>query len=667
MDFIKKYITKKLIIGGLLICYNFSFAQPGLYWAKSFGGSGRDEGNSVVVDASGNLYTCGSFVNTVDFDPGAGTANATDQSVRDMYVSKFDANGNFVWTQNYGSAGSGRTTVATSMALDATGNIYITGWYKGVVDFGATSLSGGNFENAFVVKLNATGGVIWAKNVASSNGLDKGFSVDVDASGNVFIAGTYSFTTDFDPGAGTQNRGSSGQDIFVLKLTAAGNYSNVYVTGTAGIDQAFSLTIDGSNNIYVTGTTNGDVYVEKLNNALSSVTVSTTLGNTGNGHSGNSIVVDGANNIYIAGSFRGSGAVFKPGNGPASKINSAGGRDIFLVRLDANGGRVWGFGLGGSADDYAKSLAIDATGNLYIMGDFYTTAAVDFDPGGGIANMSNGPGAGTLEGNFIAQYDNAGAYLCSFPIKPGHNETEYDRQLAVNGTDLYLTTSVSSTSSTTDYDPCIGTTNVPLSGDNDAAIAKYDFSACNCPVVLPITLLSFAGESKGDYNLLQWQTSTEINNDFFTIEKSKDAITWEIVETLSGAGNSNTTLSYSMADDNPYSFTYYRLKQTDYDGQSEYSSTIAIKNIENASLISDIYPNTANSYFKFIYNGNGRGLNVFIYNSMSQLISKKRIENPFSLTEYTIKTDHLTQGIYWVNFIEEEGNIKEIQKLSIVK
>jgi hypothetical protein len=119
-------------------------------------------------------------------------------------------------------------------------------------------------------------------------------------------------------------------------------------------------------------------------------------------------------------------------------------------------------------------------------------------------------------------------------------------------------------------------------GPPGTAVYFYDFDnfVINCSNPLPIELLSFDGFNYNSHNLLSWKTATEMNNDFYTIERSSDGINWEKVANIDGAGTSTTLLSYTFKD---YMFikdaiNYYRLKQTDFNGQYEYSGIISIDN-----------------------------------------------------------------------------------------
>lgn len=122
-------------------------------WAKSMGGTSEDLGNSITTDASGNVYSTGSFIGSVDFDPGAGTFVLTSNALIDVFIQKLDADGNFVWAKSVGNRGN-------SIHIDNTGNAYVTGNYIGTVDFdpglGTFYLTSNSFD-AFILKLSSTG------------------------------------------------------------------------------------------------------------------------------------------------------------------------------------------------------------------------------------------------------------------------------------------------------------------------------------------------------------------------------------------------------------------------------------------------------------------------------------------------------------------------------
>lgn len=130
-------------------------------------------------------------------------------------------------------------------------------------------------------------------------------------------------------------------------------------------------------------------------------------------------------------------------------------------------------------------------------------------------------------------------------------------------------------------------------------------------VALPIDLVSFTGKKDGNNNALKWTTASELNNDFFTVEKTLGGEIFEIIGTENGAGNSNQYVDYSLVDYNVREvINYYRLKQTDFDGKYDFSEIIAIDNRVNTtskeiSLITNILGQEVNEFY--------RGIVVIVY------------------------------------------------------
>lgn len=329
-------------------------ANGNFIWAKQMGGTGSDFGRSITVDASGNVYTTGTFEGTVDFDPGVDTVNFTSAGSYDIFTQKLDANGNFIWAKQIGGS---RFDNSASMAIDASQNIYITGQFNETADFDPSSetvnlTSAGDYD-IFVEKLDSNGNLLWVKQMGGSE-WDQGNSIAIDASQNIYTTGYFTGTADFDPGAGTENLTSAGyQDIFVLKLD-----------------------------------TNGDFLWAKQ------------MGGT-DGDAGQSIAVDASGNVNITGYFRGI-ADFDPGKGTAS-LTSTGSVDIFVQKLDANGNFLWAKQMGG-AIFYGYSITLDTSGNVFTVGCFEGTA--DFDPGEGTVNISS-----DKANNFIQKLDANGDFL----------------------------------------------------------------------------------------------------------------------------------------------------------------------------------------------------------------------------------------------------------------
>jgi hypothetical protein len=376
-------------------------ASGNFVWAKQLGGPDWDNGYSIAVDNSGSVFITGYFQGTVDFDPGPNTFNLTSVGIYDIFISKLDATGNFVWAKQLGGS---TTSIGNSIALDASGNVYTTGKFSGTVDFdpgpGTFNLFSTGGSDIFISKLDASGNFVWAKKMGGF-GEDIGNSIAVDSSGNVFTTGYFQGTADFDPGPGTFNFSSAGnEDIFISKLDALGNFVWAKKMGGPSYDRGNSIAVDASGNVFTTGYFQGTVDFDpgpgtfNLTGAGSRDAFISKLDASGNfvwakqlgGSSiGNSIALDASGNVYTTGSFYGT-ADFDPGPGTFN-LTSAGDGDIFISKLDDSGNFVWAKHMGGFYDDFANSIAVDEFGNVYTTGSFKVT--VDFDPGPGIFNLTS--------------------------------------------------------------------------------------------------------------------------------------------------------------------------------------------------------------------------------------------------------------------------------------
>jgi hypothetical protein len=205
-------------------------------WARAFIGGSSDiaNGADIAVDASGNVYTTGSFSNSIDFDPGTkssqkfilstGGGGLTDAA----YVSALNSNGNFLWAKStrFVDSASIHSAHGTAIALDGVGGVYLTGSFDGTTDFdpgpGTFNLTSAGGSDAFVWKLDTSGGFAWAGQMGGTGG-DFGRGISVDSAGDMFVAGNFNGTADFDPGPGTYDLTSAGgYDFFVVKLTQSG-------------------------------------------------------------------------------------------------------------------------------------------------------------------------------------------------------------------------------------------------------------------------------------------------------------------------------------------------------------------------------------------------------------------------------------------------------------
>jgi len=188
--------------------------------------------------------------------------------------------------------------------------------------------------------------------------------------------------------------------------------------------------------------------------------------------------------------------------------------------------------------------------------------------------------------------------------------------------------------------------------------------------VLPIELLDFTAKPCNNNVCLNWKTATETNNKMFTLEKTKNAVNYDFVATVDGAGNSTTIREYSNVDYAPYEgISYYRLKQTDYDGKFTYSSLIMVDFTHAATLEfgMDVYPNpsTGENISLAVNASKGKEILVVVYDvagreSYSKVfISEQDSKNVFALDP----SGKLAAGIYFVQIQNTAGEIISVKKL----
>lgn len=419
-------MKKLLLLLSCLISLTILKAQSTSFqWAKNL--PGQNGTKAVAVDASGNVYSIGISYGG-DFDPSA--ASYTLPTIYGgTYVSKLDASGNFLWVKQFGGDNTSCPTTPKSIALDASGNVYITGYFNGAPDFdpssGTFSITTTIFDDVFIVKLDASGNFGWAKNFGGAN-IEHGESIKIDASGNIYTTGYFRNAVDFDPGVGTYTLTTiaSSFDVFVSKLDALGNF--VWAKNfSGGADETVAaLTLDATGNVYVTGgfqnkvdfdpsvavytinpTNSGqvDMFVVKLD-AAGNFVWAKNMGGTKDVNA-TSITIDPTNNLYIGGYFAGI-ADFDP-SAVTSNLTSNGSTDIFISKYDALGNYVWAKQMGGTQFDFAFAIALDASNNVYSTGSFMLS--VDFDPSASTNTLT--AMHTSFSDAFILKLDVAGNYV----------------------------------------------------------------------------------------------------------------------------------------------------------------------------------------------------------------------------------------------------------------
>lgn len=313
-------------------------------WTRQFGTSGWDRAQSVAVDADGNIYVAGYTDNVFPGQTSSGSGDA--------FVRKYDASGNELWTIQFGTSSWDE---ADSVAVGASGNIYVAGYTSGALpgqsSFGAS--------DAFVRKYSSSGSVIWTRQFGTST-YDGASGVAVDALGNVYVAG-------YTDGALPGQTSFGDLDAFVRKYNSSGSERWTRQFGTSDVDTVRGIAVDAAGNAYVGGLTFGtlpgqtssgemDAFVRKYNSSGSAIW--TRQFGTFDWEYVSSVAVDDESNVYFAGETWEA----LPGQ------TAPGQMDAFVGEYDALGNALWMKQFGTPDFDRALGVAVDSSGNVYVGG-----------------------------------------------------------------------------------------------------------------------------------------------------------------------------------------------------------------------------------------------------------------------------------------------------------
>lgn len=229
-------------------------------WDRRIGGDYYDQGNSVATDSLGNVIVGGEFAGTVDFNPSSTASyNLTSGGSGAGFVLKLNSSGNFVWADHFQAGGTWSHSAVGTVLVNSQNNVFAVGGFDGRVDFNPdkkATFNASGTNDAFAVKLNASGQYVWAKTFGSANN-PMSFSLwdaTLDGAGNLYMTGSFYGTADFDPGKGVFSRTSAGsEDMFVMKLNTNGGFEWAVTCGATEMDRGNGIAVDGSGNIYVVG------------------------------------------------------------------------------------------------------------------------------------------------------------------------------------------------------------------------------------------------------------------------------------------------------------------------------------------------------------------------------------------------------------------------------
>jgi hypothetical protein len=318
-----------------------------ILWARSAIGSGRDICNSITCDIAGNSFITGySTGSSIIF--GSYTLSAPG-----VFVAKYDPNGTVLWARN----ASGNT--GYSVYTDSNGNLFVTGSYQNTVVFGSYTLTNSGSFDAFLVKYDPSGNVLWAKKIGAS-GYEEAFSVCTDKLDNVYIAGRSSSTV-ITVGTVTLNNPTGNTNAFVVKFDNSGNALIAKSFGGSSNDGAYSINADQFNNTYLTG--------------------------------------------YISSS---------PAAFDTYTLSNSGSQNVFIVKMDPNLNVLWANSLSGTGYDDGFSIHT-YSGGAYVCGGLNSNTIMF-----GSSSLSKPPGS--IDPMYIINYDSTGNVICSYALASGGDD-----------------------------------------------------------------------------------------------------------------------------------------------------------------------------------------------------------------------------------------------------
>jgi hypothetical protein len=517
------------------------------------GGSGSDLGLAITIATStGDVYITGSA--NSGFPTTSGAYDETHNTGTDVFVSKLNSTLTTLSASTF-IGGSG-ADVGNGIALDSSGNVYITG----SANSGFPTTSGAYDEthntgtDVFVSKLNSTLTTLSASTFIGGSGADVGRGIVLDSSGNVYITGsTADSTTDFPATSGAYDETFNGlsPDVFVSKLNSGltSLSASTYLGGSDGDQSANGIALDSSGNVYITGFTSStnfpttpgaydtsnsgsyDAFVSKLNSGLTSLSASTYLG--GCDDAANAIAVDSSGNVFVVGRACNG---FPTTSGAYDRTNSDGENDAFVSKLNSTLTTLSASTfIGGDGSDNGLGIVIDSSGNVYVTG----SAGSGFPTISGAYDTSHN-GSNDV---FVSKLNSTLTTLSSSTFIGGSGSDSGQGIVFDASGNVYIVGSTADAA--TDFPVTSGAYDETNNGSNDVFVAKFDTLAAGSSNTAPTATIGTPSQvSTSSVSFTATISDPDLDVTSLLVEHSRDNSTWAS-STLGAVTATNGTVATS--------------------------------------------------------------------------------------------------------------------------
>ncbi|MBK9246584.1 MAG: hypothetical protein IPM69_00350 [Ignavibacteria bacterium] len=364
---------KKLFLLPLLlsVVVSFSFSQVAPKWIKSAGSTGDDSGQSIVLDSLGNSYIIGSFTNDITF----GNTKLKSNDASDIFVIKYKNDGSALWAKNFGGIAE---DLGYSIACEPNGTIVFTGSIMNNAYFAADTIKSLGGTDAFIGKLTTDGTLTWIKRIGSTND-DAGRGITVDNQGNYYVTGAFSDKITFPGPSSFSITSDGGSDMFLVKYSTTGTALWAKRAGGTSLDEAHGICFDkngfvdvagffwgtakfpGGTAIDLTSTGNYDCFVVQYN--LDGMPQWSKKAGGSSDDEPNAIAVDDTGTIFMTGFYTGTASF---STDVSLKLGG-----MFLAKYTIDGFSEGAVKIGNTESDMGKGVALDKSGNVYVIGNFY--------------------------------------------------------------------------------------------------------------------------------------------------------------------------------------------------------------------------------------------------------------------------------------------------------